>query len=218
MQTPELYNQEGGIVVPLRGKEKEVNWRYFRQKLETRKLSQAEVARRMHMSPSMISLGFRGKRTFSTDQHVQLAKILSVPLEEVLQNLGIEAPHRALGGQVAVTGEITTAGEVVRGTPAGPRFVDAPPHETGEGLEALRYTGPGPLDGAYIYFRASEGVATEAIGRPCICALADGRTLFATPSLGAIRGSYTLRDWAGHTVAVDARLKAASPVAWIKVG
>lgn len=168
----------------------------------------------MKMSPSMISLGFRGQRTFSTDQHVQLAKILSVSLEEILINLNIEVPQRAIGGRVAVTGEIRAGCKVVSGTPAGPKHIGI----WEDGLEALRYTDPGPLDGAYICFLPTESVSAEAVGRPCICTTDDGDQLFATPSLGAMRGTYTLRDWAGRVLEVDARLTSAAPVACIKFG
>ena len=200
------------------GKPEGVNTRYFKQLLADKKLSQAEVARRMKIFPSEVSRGFTGKRMFTTHETAQLARILEVPHDEILQNLAVDVPKlQAKGGTVAVTGEIAVRGQVLFKVPSeGPKTVPAPPREAVVGLQALRYVGGGLLQGAYLYYRTTSGVAPEAIGRLCICTLVDGSVILATPRAGGSRETYTLRGVSDEVLKVDAWLTAASPIVWTK--
>ena len=194
-----------------------VNKRYFTQLLRDRDLSQRGLARLMHLDQSSLVRAFQGKRKFTTQETAQLARILSVPLDEVLRNLGVDVPMMSLakGGTVAVTGQIV-AGKVQFGRPAGPRTVAAPPNESAEGLQALRYSDEGPLEGAYLYFRPVDGVPAEAIGRLCVCTIQGGEVLLASVRHGSQRATYTLRDLTGRVLLEDAWLESAAPVVWIK--
>src|SRR5690606_20258949 len=98
-----------------------VNKRYFQQLLQDRDLSQRGLAKLMHLDQSSLVRAFQGKRKFKTQETAQLARILNVPLEEVLRNLDVEVPMMRLakGGTVAVTGQVV-ASKVQFGRPAGP--------------------------------------------------------------------------------------------------
>src|SRR5690606_6298333 len=194
-----------------------VNKSYFTQLLQDRDLSQRGLAKLMHLDQSSLVRAFQGKRKFKTQETAQLARILNVPLEEVLRNLDVEVPMMRLakGGTVAVTGQVV-ASKVQFGRPAGPRTVAAPPNETGEGLQALRYSDEGPLEGAYLYFRPAVGVPVEAIGRLCVCTIQGGEVLLASLRHGSRRATYTLRDLAGRVLLEDAWIESAAPVVWIK--
>lgn len=67
-----------------------VNKRYFSDLMKDRKLSLREVARRMEVWPAALSRSLDDKRKMQMEEAVSLARILSVPLAEVLVNAGIE--------------------------------------------------------------------------------------------------------------------------------
>lgn len=192
-----------------------VNKRYFQHRLQDVGLTQAELAKLMDLYPSDVSRSFSGKRRFTTHETAQLARILRVPLDDVLTNLAVDTP---IGGndQVSVVGEVTQLGEVRFGQPAGPRKVEAPLRESAEGLRALRYSGGGAIEGAHIYYREAKGLTPDAIGRLCVCFMGDGKLLLGTPRAGSKRDAYTLYAVNGDVLIEDTWLLAASPVVWIK--
>lgn len=67
-----------------------VNKRYFSDLMKDRKLSLREVARRMEVWPAALSRSLDDKRKMQMEEAVSLARILGVPLSEVLINAGIE--------------------------------------------------------------------------------------------------------------------------------
>lgn len=67
-----------------------VNKRYFSDLMKDRKLSLREVARRMDIWPAALSRSLDDKRKMQMPEAVALARILSVPLTEVMVNAGIE--------------------------------------------------------------------------------------------------------------------------------
>jgi len=193
-----------------------VNRRYFQHLLQDQELSQRKLAKLMDMDQSSLVRAFQGSRAFTTHETAKLARILNVPLEDVLANLDVDVtpPVRPKGGTVAVAGQVVS-GKVVYGRTEGPRSVAAPPNETGAGLQALRCMDPGPLEGAYLYYRPAVDVEPEAIGRLSICRLTGAGELAAVLSAGNQRGTYTLRSMTGEVIATDAWLDAASLVVWI---
>lgn len=194
----------------------QVNKRYFQHRLQDVGLSQAELAKLMDLNASDVSRSFSGKRRFTTHETAQLARILRVPLDDVLNNLAVELPSHGGTEQVSVVGEITTLGEVRFGQPAGPRKVETPLRESAEGLQALRCSGGGALEGAYIYYREAKGLVPDAMGRLCVCFMGDGKLLLGTPRSGSRRDVYTVHSITGEILRADTWLLAASPVVWIK--
>lgn len=67
-----------------------VNKRYFVDLMKDRGMSLREVARRMGAWPAALSRSFDGKRKMQMPEAVALARILSVPLTEVMLAAGIE--------------------------------------------------------------------------------------------------------------------------------
>lgn len=66
------------------------NKRYFLDLMKDRQLSLREVARRIDVWPAALSRSLDDKRTMRMEEAVALARVLSVPLTEVLVNAGIE--------------------------------------------------------------------------------------------------------------------------------
>lgn len=200
-----------------RGESRGVNKRYFTQVIRDRDLSQRRLAKLMDIDQASLVRAFQGKRRFKTEETAKLATVLSIPLEEVLRNLDVEVPLVQTKGAVPVTGQVLS-GRVQFGRPAGPRSVAAPPNESGVGVQALRYSDVGPLEGAYLYFRPTDGVPAEAIGKLCVCVIQGGETLLASPRQGSRRACYTLQDMTGKVLLEDTWLESASPIVWIKTG
>lgn len=193
----------------------QVNKRYFQHRLQDLGLKQTELAKLMELNPSDVSRSFSGKRRFTSHETAKLARILRVPLEDVLVNLAVDIPTSE-GNRVAVVGEVTTLGEVRFGQPAGPRAVEAPLKEAAAGLQALRYSGGGAFEGAYVYYREAKGLTPDAIGRLCVCFMGDGKLLLGTPKAGTRRDVYNVYSITGDLLRGDTWLLAASPVVWIK--
>lgn len=192
-----------------------INRNYFKQLLLDRKIKTRELASLADMHQASVVRALQGKQPLKDYELAKMAEILNVPLDEFVRNLGIDVPHVRMenGGKVPVTGSIS-AGKVVE-TVAGPRAVAAPPNESGAGMQALRYTDEGPLEGAYLYFRPAKDVPVEAIGKLCVCVVSGGEMWVGTPRV-VQSGVYTLRDVMGRILAESIWIESASPVLWIK--
>ena len=93
-----------------------VNKRYFSDLMKDRRLSLREVARRMEIWPAGLSRSLDGKRKMQMSEAVGLARILSVPLAEVLVNAGIDQAVTA-GRRCSIIGHVLE-GAVVEPVPA----------------------------------------------------------------------------------------------------
>lgn len=193
-----------------------VNPQYFKHLLQDRKISTRKLANLLDMHQASLIRAFQGKIPLKANQTAKMSALLNVPLEDILHNLAIEVPvmRPNKGGKVPVAGQIVNA-KVVTGKVAGPRTVAAPPGEPSAGMQALRCTDEGALDGAYLYYRPAAEIQPRAIGRLSVCTVADGETFVATPRPAA-SGAYTLRDFAGRVVADNVWLESAAPIVWIK--
>lgn len=62
--------------------------RWFRERLSDAQLSQRKLAQHLHLDPAAVSLMLRGKRKMSTKEATELAKLLRVPVQEVVLRAG----------------------------------------------------------------------------------------------------------------------------------
>lgn len=67
-----------------------VNKGYFTDLFRDRKMSMREVARRIEVWPGGLSLTLDGKRAMKMEEAVRMARLLSVPLAELLVAAGID--------------------------------------------------------------------------------------------------------------------------------
>lgn len=88
-----------------------VNKRYFSDLMKDRKLSLREVARRMEVWPAALSRSLDEKRKMQMEEAVALARILGVPLAEVLINAGIEQAVTA-GRRCSIIGHVLEGNNV----------------------------------------------------------------------------------------------------------
>lgn len=94
-----------------------VNKLYFHDLMKDRRLSLREVARRMEVWPAALSRSLDDKRKMQLPEAVSLARILSVPLAEVMLNAGIEEA-KAVGRRCNIIGHVHE-GAVVEPVPGG---------------------------------------------------------------------------------------------------
>ena len=195
-----------------------VNYHYFRGLLVDRQLSQRRLAGMMHLDPSAVNYMLRGIRAIKLDEAVELAKILEVPLDEVLQNAGIDVPDFMVQreGHVSVTGWVDDTFKIRKGKFKGPKKVEAPP-TGGRGVEALRCQNNTAFDGAMMYYSPRAGVAADTIGRLCVVTDLTGEQVVRIVRHGYKRGTYNLGGIMGGVAQENVRLRAASVVVWVRM-
>lgn len=66
-----------------------VNTIWFNQQLAERGLSQRDLARKLGLDQSAISLTFRGKRQMKFAEAADIARLLGLPVSDVLRNAGV---------------------------------------------------------------------------------------------------------------------------------
>lgn len=188
--------------------------RWFQGVLADHDISQRQLAMKLGIDPAAVSLMFRGKRKITMKEAAGMARILGVPLDDVVRHAGIAPPE--LGESVAVIGRIEHKWEVFYGDAPGPARVECPP-SLAANVAALRIVFRGDvLDGGLVFYVPREG-AIET-GRLCIVRLKDGRTLVRAVSRGYSKGMYRLTVvWVGGEAAEEAEVEWAVPVEWMKL-
>jgi len=194
----------------------DINTSWFKEKMAAQQTSQRKVAIEMGIDPAAMSLMLRGMRRIQLPEAASMASILSVPLDEVLENAGIDPQVGAVDSAI-VTGSVAEGGEVTLGRAEGPRKVPVP-IGAAAGTSALRLHG-GYVDGWIAYYLPSTaGVSQEALGRLAVVKLeGKGGTWLRVLKRGYKRGEYGLVDlFGGGKPMESARVAWAAPVLWIK--
>lgn len=214
-----------------------VNKRWFQNAFTSRGITQRRVAKHLHLDPSAISLMLRGKRALKLDEAAELARLLALPVEDVMAQAGINTRTLESKGSLEIKGWVDEAWELHMEPPKGPR--KAPPVAGGSGggsgsggLIVARFQTTGTaldgLDGSLLYFPAlSAGVvSSEAVGRLSVVRVQDGRGKGGGKGNGSGRllvrilkrgyqpGRYTLCLMSGQVAEEDALVDAAVPVLW----
>lgn len=202
----------GNIIQPS-GK---VNTRWFKDKFEDRGTSQRKAAKEMGLDPSAVSLMLRGLRDIKMEEATDLARILGIPLNDVLANLGVDLSHDLAGVEtVPVVGYIDRDGKVVTGRAMGPTKAPAPPGVP-EGTVALRDQSETMFDGWLNYYKPVDYLQPEAIGRIAVVEMADtGERLVRLLKNGFEPGTFRLIGVNGSQSDAG-KIKSASPILWCK--
>jgi len=199
------------------------NYRFFEELFRENQISQREVARRLNMDPGGLNRRLKGKARLQSTEAAELARLLHIPVEEVLTNAGVRVDEHIktprdtavpLIGWIGV--EMDVHIEKVKGT----KTVEAPP-VAGRGLRALRFqtamSKADAFDGAIAYFIPASTVHSDAIGKLCVVTLADGMIVLRIVKPGYARGRYNLVSSIDGSVTEDAVIESAAPVVWLKL-
>lgn len=205
----------GAIVLP-------VNTRWFREKLADKELSQRKIAISLNLDPAAVSLMLRGKRRMQLDEAAELARLLGVPVDEVLVHAGIEMPSDPKTS-VPIVGWVDEHGEVKMEALEGPRRAMIP-NGVGAGVVAVRYrtalTPADALDGWILYYKPSDQISPDALGRLCVVKFTpEGPAIVRIVRRGYDFGTYNLVPWVGQGTAMEnVKIGSACPVLWAKTG
>lgn len=192
------------------------NYKWFKNALSDRRLSQRELAKRLNMDPGGLNRRLNGKSRLQLADASEIAKILEVPVADVLRNAGVDLRDLAMeGGKVAITGWVDAELTIHAGKPKGAGAVEAPPIPL-EDLKALRFVTAAStadaFDGCVAFYREGAGVPAEAIGRPCVITTNTGRRMLRVLRPGYSKGRYNLARLFDTSVDTDVVVDSAAPI------
>lgn len=181
-----------------------IDRRFFDSLMANKRLSLRALAAKMGLGHSQLSLTFSGARRAQLDECAQLAKILDVPLHDVIEALGVEVKNERR--RVPVVGAVHGDGTVeLYGSLQGSGIVGtdksiiierttAPDADLPDDTAAIQFRTAGTLleyfDGAVSFFRRPDGIAKDAFGRLCMVQIKDGPA-----AVGTIRRGYREGTW-----------------------
>lgn len=86
-----------------------IDTRWFQTRLADRHVSQRQLAKRLGLDPAAVSLMLHGRRKFTAQEAVEIARVLGVELEAVVTKAGL---GRGVGGLLegSGTGSATEGG------------------------------------------------------------------------------------------------------------
>ena len=188
---------------------------WFKTRLADKQLSMRKLADLMGLDVSAVSLMFSGKRGMSASEAASVARLLGVPVDEVMRHAGIDL-RGATKDAVPIVGWVDAEGDIHTGKILGPKTVQGPPGASPE-CQAVRAQTGGPFDGWIYFFHEADGISLEAVSRLCVVQVAgeDGRRL-AWVHRGYEPGHWNLGPFDGQGELASVRLVAASPVRWIR--
>lgn len=170
-----------------------INTAWFRDRIADRQMSQRALARAMGMDAAAISLMLRGKREMKLTEAAEIARLIGVPVSDVLQNAGV----RTFSSSIQIIGWVDGHGEghCMLHDPLG--TVPHPGAELPGNLNAVQCRTAGTeldhMDGWLLFIPdAHRGVSPEAIGRLSFCKIKDGVTYLAKPTKSYTRGRWDL--------------------------
>jgi transcriptional regulator with XRE-family HTH domain len=196
-----------------------IDTRWFQNLLADRRISQRGLAKKLGLDAAAVSLMFRGKRRMQMHEAADVARLLGVSLDEVLEHAGIRAPM----GELALDdrtvplvyymdgqGEMHAMqpGERIEIKSALPEDVIACQCRTA--MSQLEH-----MDRWVLFFQAPlrDGVQPEAVGRYAVMRLRGGVMTAGYLRPGYTRGTYAIH---GPMNIVDARVEWATPVVLIQ--
>lgn len=146
----------------------------------------------MGLDPAAVSLMLRGKRAMKITEAAEIARLLGVPADEVMQAAGVRLDSG--GAMVPIVGFIDGSGEFHWQRDGETRHPGA---GLGDVSAVLCQTAGSPLahmDGWVLFMQATAptGVQPEAVGRMSFCRLRNGVVYLAAPTRSRTRGRWDL--------------------------
>ena len=92
-----------------------VNTQWFKDRLAEQGKSQAALARHMDIDKASLTRIFQGKRRLQLEECKKVARFLSVPVDMILENAGIQLRQKTRGGRTLfpVVGQVSETSEVL---------------------------------------------------------------------------------------------------------
>lgn len=205
-----------------------MNAAYFKSQLQRHDMSQRALAKAIGRSPMDVTLMFKGTRKIRLEDATEMARIFSVPLDEILEASGVPVQGVKRKDSVPVVGWIDGESVVHVGAPKGDKRAPAPAWGVSPRLRAVRYQTNGTklegMNSALLYF--NEGTAGEIsiddLGRLAVIELSGQGTAGAVVGVLKRAGSGSFRRFdvfsaAGVLLREEVGVERVSPVVWIKM-
>lgn len=172
-----------------------INTRWFNAVLHDRGMSQRELCRRLGLDSSAMSLTFRGKRQMKMTEAVDIARLLGVPLPDVLENAGIRLDGSGMR-HANVVGYVDSVGEAHLDWHAHHEHVSAPsdlPEEVVAIVAKCQHPGELSLLDGWTYFVSPPmEPSADIVGRYCFAGVRGGVTLLRFVRRGYKPGTFNL--------------------------
>lgn len=188
-----------------------INTDWFKNRIADRRLSQRGLARAMGLDAAAVSLMLRGRREMKLTEAAEIARLLGLPVSEVLENAGV----RMAGTSVQIIGYVDGHGEghCMLHDPIG--TIPHPGADLPGNVNALQCRTAGTdldhMDGWLLFIPdAHHGIPPDAIGRLSVCKIRGGVAYLAKPTRSYSRGRWDLTGPA--TKAQGVELEFALPV------
>lgn len=192
---------------------------WFKGQLADKGMSQRELARRLKMQASAITLTFQGKRALQSDEAAALAGILGQPVDVVLGKAGVRLPRSVNDGYMQLTGYIDDKGELHRTRIGGDGSRVAAPVGLPENAVAVRFhTAMSALDmwdGWIAFYVPSLTVQPDSFGRLSVVETKDGAKLVRVIRKGYDHGKFNL-VLCGNPTTENAAIINSAPVLWLR--
>ncbi|MND38633.1 hypothetical protein D3C76_47590 [compost metagenome] len=181
---------------------------FFDDALMTRGMSLRQLAKRMDVLPSQLSLTFNGKRRMQMAEAVRISQLLGVSLNEVIVAAGISEAAARRCKVIGILAGDGLVSDVESGTIERVAVPEGMPAEVAAVQARTSESALAWMDG-WVFFINGEQVPSELLDRFCLVRLDDGRRVMATLRRGYTSGTFNL---AGLTTIQNQRVVAASPV------
>lgn len=195
----------------------DTNW--FTRQLADAQLSQRQLAKKMGVDPSAISLMFRGRREMRMTEAAEIASLIGVPVADVLQHAGLPMAPASVRS-VPIVGYIDGEGEIHADWNREADRVAAP-SDAPQRTVALQYkTAMSRLelvDGWVVFTTPPSGsINPDAVGRLCCVNIRNGVTLIRHLRRGYKPRTYNLLAPFGAVSVDNIDVEWATPVLAIR--
>jgi transcriptional regulator with XRE-family HTH domain len=195
-----------------------INTRWFNAVLQERGMSQRELCRRLGLDSSAMSLTFRGKRQMKMTEAVDIARLLGVPLTDVMANAGIKLDSTGMR-MAPVVGYVDGEGEAhIDWRARGGERVSVPAELPEDTVALVTRSIGGPfalMDGWTFFLEPPAPPSSDIVGRYSVVGLQDGIALLRFVRRGYKPGLFNLASETSVSIE-NAKLEWASPVLLIR--
>jgi transcriptional regulator with XRE-family HTH domain len=188
----------------------EINKSYFENLLASKRVSMRQLADRMGMSHSQLSVTFSGKRRMQLEEAVTLAEIFGEPLTRIIEASGVPVGPSA-GARLKVIGAAGgdgTVSHIEEMQAPSVAMIDLPEEAIAIQCRTSE-TALAWMDGWTYFCAKPAGVDSDSLGRFCFLKIKDGPAVLATIKRGYEEGTVNL---SGPYSAENVRLEWSTPI------
>lgn len=192
------------------------NTKWFRDRLAEREMSLRQLARKIDLDPSALSLTLRGKRKMTLEEANQIAGLLGVQVTEILRQAGVPVSEDVKGVRMIGTVDAKSA---IKALPDSQKRIHAPADVPLDGF-ALQIRAANTFHDGWVVFCSGDKMSPDmALDRLAVIYMADGKRLVGTLRRGYEEGAYNvlpLLDATGGGVLENQAVEAAATVLWMR--